>query len=72
MIIEQGIWNPSYSGGSTMNTCLGLTILLPVYKLLTGLDILWVYKLVCPMLFALAPVILYRYSRLSSGYGFLY
>ena len=59
MVLEQGFWNPMYSG-TTLNTFLGLALLLPVYKLFTGLSLMLVFKVISPMIFAVLPVILYQ------------
>ena len=61
--LNDGCWNPTYSF-TTMTSALGITVLLPVYKLLTGMDLVWVYKLIMPMMFAVVPLVLYRiFSR---------
>jgi uncharacterized membrane protein len=57
--IQDGYWDPTYSF-TTMTSALGITVLLPVCKLLTGMDLVWVYKLVMPMIFAIVPLALYR------------
>jgi uncharacterized membrane protein len=66
MVLEQGSWNPMYAG-TTLNACLGLTLLFPVYKLMTGLTLMWVFKLVAPLIFAVLPVVLYRIFRMQFG-----
>lgn len=64
MVLEDGFWNPMYMG-TYVNTCLGLTVLLPVYKLLSCLELLWIYKLICPLIFAVLPLALYRIFRMQ-------
>ncbi len=66
IVLENGVWNPSYMG-TTLNACLGLTLLLPVYKLLAGMTLMWVFKLVAPLIFAVLPVILYRIFKPQFG-----
>ena len=65
-ILELGAWNPIYLG-TTLNTCIGLVMLLPVYKLLTGLSLLMVYKLLCPLVYAVLPLVLYRIFKVQFG-----
>lgn len=67
MVLEQGSWNPTYAGGSTLNTSLGLTLLVPIYKLLTGIELLWVFKVICPLVFAIVSLILYRIFKPQFG-----
>lgn len=64
MVLEQGFWNPAYMG-TYLNACMGLTILLPVYKLLTNLELIWIFKLICPLVFAVLPVVLYRIFKMQ-------
>jgi len=66
LVLEQGVWNPMYMG-TTLNACLGLTLLLPVYKLMTGMTLMMVFKVVCPMVFAIVPVVLYRIYKPQFG-----
>lgn len=42
---------------------LQIVVLHPVYALVTGLDLVWVFKLVHPLVFSLTPVVLYWTSR---------
>ena len=65
-VLEQGVWNPMYMG-TTLNACIGLVLLLPVYKLLTGLSLLLVFKLICPLVFAVLPIALYRIFKMQFG-----
>ncbi len=66
MTLEQGFWNPMFMG-TTLNASLGLTLLLPVYKLLTGLELLWVFKVISPLVFAILPLVLYRIFKMQFG-----
>lgn len=58
-------WDPSVR--LTVNTCLSLVMLAPVYSFLTGLDMVWVFKVVYPVLFSFMPLVLYRIFRLQMG-----
>jgi len=57
-----GYWD--YTIASTVNSCLSITMLAPVYSLLMDIEGVWVFKAIYPLLFALVPVILYHvFSR---------
>lgn len=65
-VLEHGYWNPSDSG-TTLNACLGIAVLIPVYKLLTGMTLVWVFKLIAPLMFAVLPLIMYRIFKPQFG-----
>ncbi len=56
-MIDQ-IW--TFNLENSANTVLLVTILAPTYALLANMDLIWVYKILFPFLFALTPVILYE------------
>ena len=66
MTLEQGYWDPMFTG-SGMNTCLGIVLLIPVYSLLTGMEVLWIFKLLSPLVFAFLPLALYRIFKIQFG-----
>lgn len=65
-VLENGYWNP-LEQGSTMNAVLGITMLLPVIKLMTGMTLLSVFNVVCPLIFAVLPLALYRIYKNQFG-----
>ncbi|MFW6126068.1 MAG: DUF2206 domain-containing protein [Chloroflexota bacterium] len=58
---ESGYWDASIR--STVNSCLSITILAPVYSMFLGVDGTWVFKAVYPLLFSLMPVVLFHVFR---------
>jgi uncharacterized membrane protein len=58
LIATNGIWD--YTIANTVNSCLSITMLAPVYCLLMNIDAVWVFKAIYPLLFALVPVVLYH------------
>lgn len=52
-------WNPDMYP-SACNAMLSTVILPTVYSSILGIDVIWVYKIVFPILFALVPVTLYH------------
>jgi uncharacterized membrane protein len=58
LVANAGFWNASIP--STVNSCLSITILAPVYSLLLNVGGVWVFKAVYPLLFALVPLILFH------------
>jgi uncharacterized membrane protein len=50
-----------------INICLPITILIPMYSVLSGLEVMWVFKAVQPLVLAILPVILYKIYKLQFG-----
>ena len=58
IVLQNSAWNAETYGN--LNAMLSIVILPPSFSLFTGLDLTWVYKLVCPVIYALVPVGLFR------------
>jgi len=58
LVAKNGIWD--YTIASTVNSCLSITMLAPLYSLLMNIDAIWVFKAIYPLLFALVPFVLYH------------
>lgn len=43
----------------TINICLPITLFLPMFSMLVGMDMMWVFKIIQPLIFAIFPVIVY-------------
>ncbi|MFB6201636.1 MAG: hypothetical protein ABEI98_06465, partial [Halorhabdus sp.] len=71
-VLQAGHWDPAELSRANKAVMLRIVILHPVHKLLTGLDIRHVFKIAHPLLFAMAPVALYRAfadrGRVQTGY----
>jgi uncharacterized membrane protein len=52
------IWDPTMFGN--LNAMLSLTMLAPIYSIVSNMDINWVFKILYPLLFSLVPLGLYR------------
>ena len=64
-VLQNGIWNPS---NESMVPLLLFTILSPIYSLLCDLNVVWVFKIIFPLLFSLTPLALYQvYQKLDFG-----
>lgn len=59
-VIDIGHWNPAVIPRANKAIMLRLVILHPLHMMLTGLGVLHVFKIVHPVLFAIAPVALYQ------------
>lgn len=59
--ISNGYWD--WQGVGSVNSCLSITIFLPFLSVISGIKLLWILKVVQPMLFALVPVIIYQIYR---------
>ena len=66
MALENGYWNPIWDG-SPINSCLGLVILLPLYSLLTGMELVDVFRIISPLIFAFLPLALYGIFKMQFG-----
>jgi uncharacterized membrane protein len=53
-IFENGYWNPGWPDAS--NSLVMITLLAAVYSMVTGLDIVLVYKIIYPLLVSLLPL----------------
>jgi uncharacterized membrane protein len=58
LVANSGFWDASIP--STVNSCLSITMLAPVYTILLNIDGTWMFKAVYPLLFALVPLILFH------------
>lgn len=54
MTISQGVWNIDL--GSNVNAMLSIAVLAPAISWIGNIDLLWVLKLVYPVIYALVPV----------------
>jgi uncharacterized membrane protein len=55
---DGGFWQASIA--NTVNSCLSITMLAPVYSLLLNIDGIWMFKTIYPLVFALVPLILFH------------
>lgn len=71
LVASSGLWDASIP--STVNSCLSITMLAPVYSLFLNIDGIWIFKVVYPLLFALVPLILFHTfsQQMSSKKAFL-
>lgn len=64
-VIASGSWSTILK--HNINSMLSIMILVPVYSLFLNTDVIWVYKVVFPLLFAILPVALYQAYRKQSN-----
>lgn len=60
-VILNGWWDPTEFGRT--NSVLSITILAPTYALVSGMDLITVFKIVFPLLFCIVPLITYEFAR---------
>lgn len=64
LVLERGLWDPTLGTTSDVRVnkymMLRLGILHPIHKLVTGVGIVPLFKIVHPLLFSITPVALYR------------
>lgn len=67
-VLSKGFWDPSVAvSHSNKFAMLRIVLLHPMYALFSDLDIVWVFKLVHPVLFSITPVVLYQtYQKFTS------
>ncbi len=63
LVLENGWWNAA--APFNINSCLSIVILAPAYSLLLDMDIVGLFKIVYPFLFALVPLALFRVLSLQ-------
>jgi uncharacterized membrane protein len=61
VVESTGFWEASIP--STVNSCLSITMLAPVYSLMLNIDGIWIFKVIYPLLFSLVPLILFHIFR---------
>jgi uncharacterized membrane protein len=60
-VLNTGVWNPNLL--NSIDGMLSVVALAPIYSLISSLNLIWVFKLVYPVIFALVPVGLYQIFR---------
>lgn len=63
-VVSNGVWNTSVD--SIINSMLSIMMLAPIFSIFLHTDVVWVFKIVFPLLFALVPVALYQAYRTQS------
>lgn len=53
------VWDPTIIAGN-LNSCLSLSVLVPAFSIFMNLPSVWIIKAICPIIYALVPVILYE------------
>jgi uncharacterized membrane protein len=60
-VLKTGVWNPNvFNNYASM---LSVVVLAPIYSLISSLELVWVFRLVYPIILALVPVCLYQIFR---------
>jgi uncharacterized membrane protein len=57
-VIQNSFWDPANFGG--LNGMMSLMMLGPVYSLILNMNLIWVFKVIYPFLFAFVPFTLYE------------
>lgn len=65
LVLTNGFWDPSTF--SILNAMLSIVMLAPIYSIVMNMDIVWVFKLIYPLLFALVPLGLYEVFKRQSS-----
>ena len=60
-VLANGFWDSNLK--SNVNSMLSVVILAPVYSIFLGMDSVWIFKIVYPLLFALLPLALFQVFR---------
>jgi len=70
-VLNTGVWNPYLL--SQYNGMLSVVVLAPIYSLISSLELVWVFKIVYSIIFALVPVGLYQifHRQLNDKVAFL-
>jgi uncharacterized membrane protein len=63
-VINGGSWNSSVD--YILNSMLSIMMLAPIFSIFLDANVIWVYKIVFPLLFAFVPVALYQAYRKQS------
>jgi uncharacterized membrane protein len=60
-ILTNGYWGSTFS--SNVNSMLSITMLGPIYSLMTSIDLIWILKIVYPLIFSVVPITLFFVYR---------
>lgn len=70
-ILNNSIWIPSIVypslSISNLNAVLSITLLAPIYSIITDISILWIFKIIYPLLYSLVPVGMYLVIKRQSN-----
>lgn len=71
LVLQNGYWDATTP--LTINSCLSIVMLAPIYSLLLNMEIVWLFKAIYPLFFCLAPLALFHIFRLQikPHYAFL-
>jgi len=64
-VLTTSFWNSGIH--NNLNSMMSITMLPPILSLTTGLELMWVYKIVYPILYSLVPLGIYRISQLQTN-----
>jgi len=70
LVIQQGYWNMSLP--YVTNSAVSITILAPIYNIILDISIIWIFKLIYPIIFSLLPLILYCIYDNQVGHKFAF
>jgi uncharacterized membrane protein len=65
LVLDNGYWDASLF--KVLNAMLSIVMLAPIYSIVMSMDLVWVFKLIYPVLFALVPLGLYEAFRRQSS-----
>lgn len=65
IVMNSGRWD--FTIPTTVNSCMSLTLLAPIYSLMLHMDGVWIFKAIYPLLFALMPLTLFQIFRQQIG-----
>jgi len=63
LVISNGIWDYTIPGN--VNAMLSITILAPVYSIILNTNLIWIFKVIYPIIFSLVPLGLYNILRMQ-------
>lgn len=58
LVLLNSIWDPTIY--SNVNAMLSISMLAPIISIISGLELIWVFKIIYPLLFSLVPLGLYK------------
>lgn len=58
LVRTNSVWDPEFV--SNVNAMLSIVMLAPIYSIVLDLGLVWVFKVVYPIIFSLVPICLYR------------
>ncbi|AGK60077.1 putative membrane protein [Archaeoglobus sulfaticallidus PM70-1] len=64
-VMKNSFWDSTIS--DDINSCLSIVLLIPTYSYILHMDVVWVFKIIYPLIFSLVPLVMFETCRKVIG-----